>query len=237
MLGQQISLHQLPMSQSQISSGISGWCHVTFTIIYPISLETIPSPFPPNFAPLAAPAINFWRRDTAFLARKDSKTASSKPTALQTHGISLPKRYLLGVFAACYNLTRSMDKLIFAYHPTPPLNDWMSTLKRDVCSKRKGSSNHHFSGDILVFQRCKPQNSWWFRQFLVEPPPNKKGQPFPNIFRGRGCQSWSTNSEEGGVHELHLNLEKRKKPSKENLQYTPTLTKQENVLLMVQKSG
>ena len=74
------------MSQDQISSGISGWCHATFIIIiYPKSLQSscVLLPTPMNLAPLVSPAINFWRRDTAFLARKDSKTANSKPTAWQ----------------------------------------------------------------------------------------------------------------------------------------------------------
>ena len=162
------------MSQDQISSGISGWCHATFIIIiYPKSLQSscVLLPTPMNLAPLVSPAINFWRRDTAFLARKDSKTANSKPTAWQMNDFF------------------DGDRL-----PT-------SIFLRGTCE---------FSEVVL------PLNLWWLSAISGEPN-KKRANPLT------ACFSWLSmlggpHSEEGRVHELHLNLKKASKnPSTEDL--------------------
>ena len=145
------------MSQDQISSGISGWCHATFIIIiYPKSLQSscVLLPTPMNLAPLVSPAINFWRRDTAFLARKDSKTANSKPTAWQMNdffdrGSSSNQHFLRGTcefseVVLPLNLwwlsaisgepnkkkSKPFDRMFFV-----ALNAWWSALGRRTCPR------------------------------------------------------------------------------------------------------
>ena len=142
------------MSQDQISSGISGWCHATFIIIiYPKSLQSscVLLPTPMNLAPLVSPAINFWRRDTAFLARKDSKTANSKPTAWQMNdffdrGSSSNQHFLRG--------TCEFSEVVL------PLNLWWLSAISGEPNKNKEQTlwPHVFRGSQCLVVRTRKKD-------------------------------------------------------------------------------